>query len=101
VHGRTFKVSFGRSANAKRYVLRVRASDGRRLVRVMHAPGAISLTALGYSDSLSVSVAGISPTGRIGPSSRAHGTWVSRVLAHARHPHKRHHAHRRRRHRRT
>jgi hypothetical protein len=99
VHGKTFRITFGRSSHAKRYLVRVLASDGRHLVRLMRSPGTVSLTALGYSDRVDVTVAGITETGRAGPRSRAHGTWVSRVLTHARHPRKRHAHHRSRRHR--
>jgi hypothetical protein len=67
-HGRRFEISFGRSNGAATYRLTVRASDGRRLLRVLGRTGhVLSLPVLGYTDHLTVSVLGVSSLGRRGP----------------------------------
>jgi hypothetical protein len=86
VRGRRFVLSFGSAAGANRYLVRLTASDGRHLVRLMGRGHRISLPALGYGDTLTVTVTGISATGRRGVAVRERATWTSRVLACAERP---------------
>jgi hypothetical protein len=92
-HGKTFRVHFGRAANASRYLVRISASDGRHLLRIARGPGTISLSALGYRDGVLVMVRGVSHAGRQGPAVHARGVWVSHVLACASVPRRRRHRH--------
>jgi hypothetical protein len=70
--GRTFRISFGSAAGATSYALRITASDGRHLLKLIGSRGhSLSLPVLGYSDRITVSVAGLSSLGRSGPASRA------------------------------
>ena len=90
--GHTFRISFGSAAGATSYSLRVTASDGRHLLKLIGRRGhSLKLPVIGYSDRISVSVAGLSPLGRSGPASRARAS----AAAPASHPK----SHRRRRHR--
>jgi hypothetical protein len=71
-HGRTFRVSFGSAAGATHYSLRVTASDGRHLLKLVGSRGhSLKLPVLGYNDRITVSVAGLSSLDRSGPTSRA------------------------------
>jgi hypothetical protein len=81
VRGRRFVLSFGSAANADRYLVRLTASDGRHLVRLIGRAHRISLPALGYGDTLTVTVTGVSSTGRRGVAVHKRATWTSRVLA--------------------
>jgi hypothetical protein len=68
-HGRRFQVSFGRSAGAATFELTIRASDGRRLLRLFgRTRHSLTLPVLGYTDHLTVSVVGVSSLGRRGPA---------------------------------
>jgi hypothetical protein len=70
--GRTFRISFGSAAGATRYSLRVTASDGRHLLKLVGARRhSLSLPVIGYSDRIAVIVAGLSSQDRVGPASQA------------------------------
>jgi hypothetical protein len=87
VRGRRFVLSFGSAAGASRYLVRLTASDGRHLAILLGAHRhQVSLPALGYGDTLTVTVTGISSTGRRGVAIGERATWTSRVLACASRP---------------
>jgi hypothetical protein len=71
-HGRRFKIGFGTATGASYYLLTVRTSDGRHLVRLVgRARHSLTLPVLGYTDHLTVTVLGVSPLGRRGQATRA------------------------------
>lgn len=68
-HGRRFRIGFGTALGASYYVLTVRASDGRHLLRLIgRSRHSLTLPVLGYTDHLKVSVLGVSALGRRGPA---------------------------------
>jgi hypothetical protein len=77
---RTFTISFGNASSAVRYVVRATATDGRRVLSVVGTRRHVmSLPALGYSDRLTVHVAGVSVLGRSGPFAQTHAQFVQRL----------------------
>jgi hypothetical protein len=71
-HRRRFAVTFGGAPNAARYLVRITASDGRHLLRLVGAHGrSFKLPVIGYNDRISVTVTGLSRLGRHGPAARA------------------------------
>jgi hypothetical protein len=71
-HHRRFTIKFGSAAAAAYYLVTVRASDGRRLLRLIRGRRhKLALPVLGYSDHAVVSVAAVSALGRRGPAARA------------------------------
>jgi hypothetical protein len=72
-HARRFAISFGSARGAAYYVLSVRGSDGRHLLRIIRGPRhSLALPYLGYTDHLTVTVSGVSVLGRHGRSVSAH-----------------------------
>jgi hypothetical protein len=70
--GRRFRVSFSHATHANGYLVRITASDGRRLLKLLGARGhTFALPVLGYNDSVTVTVAGQTRLGRSGPVARA------------------------------
>jgi hypothetical protein len=70
--GRKFSVSFGSGRGAAYYLLDVKGSDGRHLLRLIRGRGhSLTLPFLGYKDKLKVSVTGVSVLGRKGPAATA------------------------------
>ena len=68
-HGREFAISFGGARGAAYYLLTVRGSDGRQLLRIIRGRGhSLTLPFLGYTDHLTVTVTGVSALGRHGRS---------------------------------
>jgi hypothetical protein len=68
-HGRTFAISFGNARGAAYYLLSVRGTDGRHLLRLISGRRhSLTLPYLGYTDHLSVTVTGVSALGRHGRS---------------------------------
>ena len=66
-HGRKFAVSFGSARGAAYYVLSVRGTDGRHLLRIIRGRRhSLTLPYLGYTDHLTVTVTGVSAIGRRG-----------------------------------
>ncbi len=71
-HGRRFRIAFGTASGASYYLLTVRASDGRDLLRLIGRVGhSLTLPVLGYTDHLTVTVRGVSPLGQRGPVAEA------------------------------
>ena len=71
--GRQFQVRFASASGAAYYVLSIRASDGRHLLRLIHRSGhVVNLPVLGYTDHIKVAVLGVSGLGRRGKSATAH-----------------------------
>jgi hypothetical protein len=71
-HCRRFSIQFGGATNAARYLVRVTGSDGRHLLNLLGPRGhSFALPVLGYSNQLTVTVAGVSPQSRQGPVARA------------------------------
>ena len=71
-HGRTFAISFGNAGGAAYYLLSVRGTDGRHLLRLIRGRRhSLTLPFLGYTDHLTVSVTGVSALGRHGRSTSA------------------------------
>lgn len=71
-HGRRFQIGFGTATGASYYLLTVRTSDGRHLLRLIgRARHSLSLPVLGYTDHLTATVLGVSPLGRRGQATRA------------------------------
>ena len=65
--GRHFQIRFASATGASYYVLTIRASDGRHLLRVIGRSGHVQvLPVLGYTDHLTVTVLGVSSLGRRG-----------------------------------
>jgi hypothetical protein len=91
-HGHKFRITFGSARGAARYTVHAVASDGHRFTWVVYR-GAHSRTVpvLGYTDRVSVTVAGISSQQKIGPAAKASASYQSPVYkkAHRKH-HKRH-----------
>jgi hypothetical protein len=78
-------------------MVHITGSDGRHLVSLVGARGhKISLPALGYTDRLTVTVAGVSALNRTGRSARASAKYVGPIPKHSK-PRKRHHRHKRHR----
>jgi hypothetical protein len=76
--GNRFQIGFGAASNAVRYVVRISASDGRHIIRLVGPRGhSLTLPALGYTDRITVSVAGLSRLARQGPAVRAGASWTS------------------------
>ena len=72
-HRRTFSVSFGSARGAAYYLLQVRGSDGRHLLRLIRGRHhSLTLPVLGYTDHLTVTVTGVSALGRHGRPAGAH-----------------------------
>ena len=66
-HGRRFAISFGSARGAAYYVLAVRGTDGRHLLRIIRGRRhSLSLPYLGYTDHLTVTVTGVSALGKRG-----------------------------------
>jgi hypothetical protein len=66
-HGRTFAISFGSARGAAYYLLSVRGTDGRHLLRLIRGRRhSLTLPYLGYTDHLTVTVTGVSALGRHG-----------------------------------
>src|SRR5262249_31622435 len=63
--GRSFVVRFAGATGAARYLIDVRASDGRRIQQLTRTR-TLRLPALGYADHVRVRVSGQSATGRSG-----------------------------------
>jgi hypothetical protein len=72
-HGHGFSIRFGSAGSADHYLVRIVASDGRRLQRLIggHERHALSLPMLGFRDRVHVTVAGVSASGRSGPATAA------------------------------
>jgi hypothetical protein len=71
-HGPRFRIRFGAATGASYYLLTVRASDGRHLLRLVgRTKHTLVLPVRGYTDHLTVTVLGVSALGRHGPSARA------------------------------
>lgn len=67
----SFRVSFGRAGNAAQYLVRIDASDGRRVERLIGDRGhRLTVRSVGYFDHVRVAVVGVSATGRHGPVTR-------------------------------
>jgi hypothetical protein len=97
VRRHAFRITFGSAQNAARYMVHITGSDGRHLVSLVGARGhKISLPALGYTDRLTVAVAGVSALNRTGRSARASAKYVGPIPKHSK-PRKRHHRHKRHR----
>ena len=80
-HGTAFHVRFGTAAGASHYVVHAIGDDGRHLTRVIsHGPHRFSLPAIGYANTLTVTVAGVSAYGKTGPATRAAASYTSTVL---------------------
>jgi hypothetical protein len=75
---RAFSFSFRPPANAEHTLLRIVASDGRHLQRLV-APGTRSgsLPVLGFRDRITVTVIGVAPDGSRGPAVKASATHAS------------------------
>ena len=72
-HRRSFSVSFGKARGAAYYLLEVRGSDGRHLLRLIRGRRhSLTLPFLGYTDHLTATVTGVSALGRHGRSVTAH-----------------------------
>jgi hypothetical protein len=71
--GRGFSIGFGAAASADHYLVRIVASDGRRLQRLIgdHARHTLILPALGFRDRVRVTVTGVSASGRSGAATTA------------------------------
>lgn len=100
-HGRGFSVALGSAASADHYLVRIVASDGRRLQRLIggHQRHALSIPMLGFRDRVQVTVTGVSAAGRSGPATSATAQLVrlphlpgSHAGATHKHKHK-HHGH--------
>jgi hypothetical protein len=66
-HGRRFKIYFGNAAGASYYLLSIRGTGGRHLLRLIRGPRhSLTLPVLGYQDHLTVTVTGVSALGRRG-----------------------------------
>jgi hypothetical protein len=71
-HRRKFRIAFGTAPGASYYLLTVRASDGRHLLRLIGRAGhSLTLPVLGYNDHLTVTVLGVSTLGQRGPAAAA------------------------------
>lgn len=71
-HGRRFRISFGSASGAAYYLLQVRGTDGRHLLRVVRGRRhVLTLPVLGYKDHLTVTVTGVSSLGRHGRKASA------------------------------
>ena len=71
-HGRRFSISFGVGSGASYYLLKIRGTDGRHLLRVIrHGRHGLTLPVLGYKDHLAVTVTGVSALGRHGRTASA------------------------------
>ena len=67
--GRRFQIRFGSATGSSYYLLTVRGTDGRRLLRLIGRTGhSLSLPIVGYNDHLRITVAGVSALGRRGPA---------------------------------
>jgi hypothetical protein len=72
-HRRTFAISFGNARGAAYYLLSVRGTDGRHLLRLIRGRHhSLTLPYLGYTDHLTVTVTGVSALGRHGRPVSAH-----------------------------
>jgi hypothetical protein len=72
-HRRTFSVSFGSARGAAYYLVEVRGSDGRHLLRLIRGRHhSLALPVLGYTDHLTVTVTGVSALGKHGRPASAH-----------------------------
>jgi hypothetical protein len=72
-HRRSFAISFGRAHGAVYYLLTVRGTDGRHLLRLIRGRRhSLTLPYLGYTDHLTVTVTGVSALGRRGRPASAH-----------------------------
>jgi hypothetical protein len=72
-HGRKFAISFGSARGAAYYLLSVRGSDGRHLLRLIRGKHhSLTLPYLGYTDHLTVAVTAVSALGKHGRSVSAH-----------------------------
>jgi hypothetical protein len=72
-HRRTFSVSFGSARGAAYYLVEVRGTDGRHLLRLIRGRRhSLTLPFLGYTDHLTATVTGVSALGRHGRSASAH-----------------------------
>jgi len=71
-HGHGFVISFGRASGAAYYLLTVRGTDGRHLLRLISGKRhSVTVPYLGYTDHLTVAVTGVSALGKHGrPASR-------------------------------
>ena len=71
--GHGFSIGFGSAASADHYLVRIVASDGRRLQRLIggHERHALNLPALGFRDRVHVTVTGVSASGRSGAATVA------------------------------
>jgi hypothetical protein len=66
-HGRRFQIGFGNGRGAAYYLVRITGTDGRHLLEVIRGRRhSLTLPVLGYSDHLTVTVTGVSVTGRHG-----------------------------------
>jgi hypothetical protein len=66
-HGRKFAISFGSAHGAAYYLLTVRGTDGRHLLRIIRGRRhSLTLSYLGYTDHLTVAVTGVSALGKHG-----------------------------------
>ena len=64
---RTFAISFGHATGAAYYLLTVRGSDGRHLLRLIHGKRhSLTVPYLGYTDHVTVTVLGVSALGKHG-----------------------------------
>ena len=72
-HRRNFAISFGSARGAAYYLLAVRGTDGRHLLRLIRGRRhSLTLPYLGYTDHLTVTVTGVSAFGRHGRPVSAH-----------------------------
>jgi hypothetical protein len=72
-HGRKFSVSFGSGHGAAYYLLQVKGSDGRHLLRLVRGRShSLTLPVVGYKDHLTATVTGVSALGKRGPAASAH-----------------------------
>jgi hypothetical protein len=71
-HGRKFSVSFGSGHGAAYYLLQVKGSDGRHLLRLVRGRShSLTLPVVGYKDHLTATVTGVSALGKRGPAASA------------------------------
>jgi hypothetical protein len=71
-HGARFQIRFGQAPGAATYRLRVTATDGRRLLKLIgHSGHTLTLPVVGYADHVTVTVTAVSSTGRAGRATNA------------------------------
>jgi hypothetical protein len=78
VRGASFRISFGGVTGANRYRIAIAGSDGRHFVKLTTAR-TTTVPAIGYSDRVTVTVAGVTKSARTGKLAKANATYTSHV----------------------